>query len=212
MPGALARNSEQVLSELNAPESPHPVILFMNGAEGDVRNRGGRGEAIMEKVAADFGTQFRARLETDPPAPLPYELMIDQQKVKLGTPGWPLKICAKRDGYYKRWMEGLGRSGNIPVLGFFPTHTRLSLIRLGGVLMMSWPGEASTSLGFELNAIASRYGHPRNWVLGLTNDYLSYFTTEHEFLEATYDSCSSLYTDHGGRAVVQHYQRLIEDL
>jgi hypothetical protein len=88
----------------------------------------------------------------------------------------------------------------------------LTLIRLGGVLMMTWPGEASTSLGFELNSIAERYGYRRNWVLGLTNDYLSYFTTEHEFLEAAYDSCSSLYTDRGGSRIVAHYRKQIEGL
>lgn len=212
MPGALERNAEQVLAELNEDRSRAPVVLFMNGAEGDVRHTGGRGEENMERVAADFGRQFRNQLETALPSLLPKQLEIRQERIHLGTPGWPLKICAKRDGFYRRWMEVLGRAGRIPLVGVFPTHTRLTLIRLGGVLMMTWPGEASTSLGFELNSIAERYGYRRNWVLGLTNDYLSYFTTEHEFLEAAYDSCSSLYTDRGGSRIVAHYRKRIEGL
>jgi hypothetical protein len=212
IPGALERNSEKVLSELNDERSRTPVVLFMNGAEGDVRHVGGRGEENMERVAADFGRQFRNRIQTHSLALLPRQLEIEQKRVHVGTPGWPLKICAKRDGFYKHWMEVLGRAGRIPMPGIFPTHTRLSMIRLGGVLMMTWPGEASTSLGFELNSIADRYGFKRNWVLGLTNDYLSYFTTEHEFLEAAYDSCSSLYTDRGGSRIVAHYRKQIEDL
>lgn len=212
MPGALERNSERVLADLNDDRSRAPVMLFMNGAEGDVRHTGGRGEENMERVAGDFGKQFRSRIQSHSLALLPRELEIDQQRIHLGTPGWPLKICAKRDGFYQHWMEVLGRAGRIPMLGIFPTHTRLSMIRLGGVLMMTWPGEASTSLGFELNSIADRHGFRRNWVLGLTNDYLSYFTTEHEFLEAAYDSCSSLYSDQGGARIVSHYRRLIEDL
>ncbi|NDF14075.1 hypothetical protein EB061_01980 [bacterium] len=212
MPGALERNSEKVLAELNYDRSRAPVVLFMNGAEGDVRHTGGRGEENMERVAADFGNQFRNRIQAQPLSLLPRELEISQRRMKLGIPAWPLKICAKRDGFYKRWMEILGRSGGIPMPGFFPTHTRLSMIRLGGILMMTWPGEASTSLGFELNSIAERYGFRKSWVLGLTNDYLAYFTTEHEFLEATYDSCSSLYSDHGGAKIVAHYRKQIEDL
>jgi hypothetical protein len=216
IPGALERNSEKVLAELNddlgSDRSRAPIILFMNGAEGDVRHTGGRGEENMERVAADFGNQFRNRIRAQPLSLLPRELEIRQHRMKLGVPAWPLKICAKRDGFYKRWMEILGRSGGIPMLGFFPTHTRLSTIRLGGILMMTWPGEASTSLGFELNSIAERYGFQKSWVLGLTNDYLAYFTTEHEFLEATYDSCSSLYSDHGGARIVAHYRKQIEDL
>jgi hypothetical protein len=109
-------------------------------------------------------------------------------------------------------MKILGRSGGIPMAGIFPAHTHLSLIKLGGVLMMSWPGEASTSLGFELNHIASKYGFDRNWVLGLTGDYLSYFTTEHEFMEATYDSCSSLYSEKGGNRIIAHYRNEIEGM
>jgi hypothetical protein len=212
MPGALERAVQRVLSESNSGRCGEPVVLFMNGAEGDVKHKGERGEANMEAVASRFEDQFREHLRNENLTLLPSELSIRRQKVFLGIPGWPLKICAKRDGFYKNWMEMLGRSGKIPMLGIFPTHTHLSLVKLGGILMMSWPGEASTSLGFELNQIARTYGFERNWVLGLTNDYLTYFTTEHEFLEATYDSCSSLYTDKGGARIVSHYRYQIESM
>jgi hypothetical protein len=212
MPGALERASQKVLSDANSKNCGEPVILFMNGAEGDVRHKGERGEAIMEAVASKFEDQFRENLREENLSPLPQELSVQQKRIFLGVPGWPLKICAKRDGFYRNWMEITGRSGKIPLLGIFPSHTRLSTVKLGGVLMMSWPGEASTSLGFELNRIASTYGFKRNWVLGLTNDYLTYFTTEHEFLEATYDSCSSLYTDKGGARIIKHYRYQIESM
>jgi hypothetical protein len=211
MPGALERAVQTVLAEANSKKNcGEPVVLFMNGAEGDVRHKGDRGEQIMEDVAKNFENQFRASFVPEHLERMPDELSVERKKVFLGVPGWPLKICAKRDGFYKSWMEILGRSGKIPMFGIFPTHTHLSLVKLGGVMMMSWPGEASTSLGFDLNRIASTYGFDRSWVLGLTNDYLTYFTTEHEFLEATYDSCSSLYTDKGGRRIIAHYRNRIE--
>ncbi len=212
MPGALERAAQKVLANSNYARCGEPVILFMNGAEGDVRHKGDRGEANMEAVASRFEDQFQEQFKPENLSLLPSGLSINRQKIFLGVPGWPLKICAKRDGFYKSWMEMLGRSGKIPMLGIFPTHTHLSLVKLGGVLMMSWPGEASTSLGFELNQIARTHGFERNWVLGLTNDYLTYFTTEHEFLEATYDSCSSLYTDKGGARIVKHYRYQIESM
>ena len=35
------------------------------------------------------------------------------------------------------------------------------------------------------------------WIVGLTNDYQSYFATEDEYHERGYDSCSSLSGRHG---------------
>ena len=44
-------------------------------------------------------------------------------------------------------------------------------------------------------------GFADSWILGLTNDYQSYFTTETEYNERAYDSCSSLFRWKGAQRI-----------
>lgn len=45
---------------------------------------------------------------------------------------------------------------------------------------LSWPGEPSTQLGYDLQDMARKLGAVDPVVLGLANDYMSYFTTKAE--------------------------------
>lgn len=80
-----------------------------------------------------------------------------------------------------------------------------------GMVMMTWPGEATTSLGFELKDTARRLGFPNPWFLGLTNDYMAYFTNKSEFKEGTYEACSSLYNYRGSRRIIERHTEMLHE-
>ncbi|MBL7664631.1 MAG: neutral/alkaline non-lysosomal ceramidase N-terminal domain-containing protein [Bacteriovoracaceae bacterium] len=208
-PGALAKHIEQHLMGQNQTSDIVPV-LFMNGAEGDVRHKGDRGEEIMEGLAADFAQQASAVLKVNKMQKQLPKFKYTQKSIYMGMPGFPLKQCAKRDGYYGNWMKVLpGKIFRIPMYGFFPMTASLTSIQIGDILMMTWPGETSTSLGWELQAMAKKEGYSKSWVLGLTNDYLAYFTNKDEFFESAYDSCSSIYNWRGGKKIIKGHKRIL---
>ena len=70
--------------------------------------------------------------------------------------------------------------------------------------MLAWPGEPTTTLGFDLKRAA-----PNGWVLGLTNGYQGYFTSPGEFAEGHYEACSSLYGKQAGEQVVNAFFDLL---
>ena len=81
-------------------------------------------------------------------------------------------------------------------------------------MMLTWPGEASTKLGLQLKTLSKEMGYDHAWVLGLTNDYVGYFTTQDEYYEGEYDSRSSLFNFRGGRRILKKHraelQKIIE--
>jgi hypothetical protein len=78
----------------------------------------------------------------------------------------------------------------------------MMLVRLGPILMVSWPGEPTSSLGFAVKNTAFKYGFQNTWSLGVTNDYLSYFTAPNEYNLTGTEPCSSFYGKNGGMKFV----------
>ena len=211
IPGALARVVEENLAAQNKILIPNVPILFMNGAEGDVKHKGQRGEEIMEEVANQFAEQAKSALEVENMMKVEPVLSYSRKMISMGTPAYPLKVCAKRDGWYRNWMKIIpSKTVKIPLFPFFPVMTYLSAVRIGHIAMMTWPGEASTSLGYKLQGMALSEGFQESWVLGLTNDYLTYFTTKEEFFEAHYDSCSSMYGWRAGDYIIKGQKKLLK--
>jgi CheY-like chemotaxis protein len=88
-----------------------------------------------------------------------------------------------------------------------PAFSYLSKAQVGDITYLSWPGESSTQLGFDLQALARAQGIIDPIVLGLTNDYMTYFTTQEEFHEHRYDSCSSFYGWKGGKRILEAHKK-----
>ena len=93
-------------------------------------------------------------------------------------------------------LLGLGES--------VPHKITLSTIRIGELRMFAWPGEPTTTLGFDLKRAA-----PGAWILGLTNGYQGYFTSPGEFAEGRYEACSSLYGPRSGQRLVTAFTDLL---
>ena len=100
------------------------------------------------------------------------------------------------------------RIGDWIVLGLgesVPHKITLSTIRIGELRMFAWPGEPTTTLGFDLKRAS-----PGAWVLGLTNGYQGYFTSPGEFAEGRYEACSSLYGAQAGARIVEGFAEVVK--
>ncbi len=211
LPGEIATQTEQEIAKLNSDDNLEPILLFMNGAEGDVGEAGERTEEAMVKTGGDFAMQAAksfARLQIVEP-----EIQARGRKIVLGYPAYPLMTCAKRDGWYKNWMKYLpGKITPIGLYPFFPMMVYLSMAQVGDIAFFSWPGEASTSVGWELKAMAKAEGWNNSWHLGLTNEYLIYFNSKEEYFESKYDSCSNMYHWRASKRIIKAHKKLLKSL
>ena len=83
-------------------------------------------------------------------------------------PAYSPKICTKnKDSFIAR--RGLGLK--IPLVFLFPQNTYITAVTVGDILMMTWPGEASTQVGFDLQNAAIGLGYENPWVLSLATGF-----------------------------------------
>lgn len=204
--GQIELNLERVIAVHNHGIGQDPVVLFMNGAQGDVGNPVKTEEAVMsdgvrfaeQAIAADIFS----RLE-----PVRPTVSVQRSKVWLGMPGYSPKICAKnKESFIAK--HGLGLK--IPLIFLYPQSTHISAITVGDILMLTVPGEPSTQVGLNLKQAVAVFGYENPWILGLTNDYMAYFTTKDEYKEGMYDSCSSLFSWKGADRMQAKYLEMLK--
>jgi hypothetical protein len=97
----------------------------------------------------------------------------------------------------------------IPVGKLLPRQASIWQIKLGSLFLMTWPGEPNTSLGRMLKTAAQETGNTQPWVLGLTNDHLSYFTSKQEYTAGGYEACASFYGAEGGPTLVSAHRKMM---
>ena len=198
--GEIERRFEKKLKQKNGDDSDVTVI-FINGAEGDVAPIHS-GEKAMEAIGEAFAKQAIKAV------PAAYRVESDWSvrvsEIELGQPGLNIRGCVSvnilRPLIYRKLRLRLS--------SFLPQKTSLWFLKLGNQYMMSWPGEPTASLGLAVKNIALAHGASQAWLMGLTNDYLSYFTTREEFGAGTYESCASFYGEEGGQLIVDRYREL----
>ena len=125
---------------------------------------------------------------------------IHSSTVALGDPAVTVGACLPESvhRHIGDWIVlGLGES--------VPRTITISSLQLGEIRMLAWPGEPTTTLGFDLKRAA-----PNAWVLGLTNGYQGYFTSPGEFEQGHYEACSSLYGKQAGERVVDAFVDLVK--
>jgi neutral ceramidase len=207
LPGGLERGLEKRLAILNvsggvsAADAAPPTVLFVNGAEADVTPTK-TGFAGIDELGESFAEQTAAALggaRLIEPA-----WSVRHASVDLGRPAFQLGGCVK-----------IGNSGHLPegvkigLSAWLPKRAPVSVITLGDMKLMAWPGEPTTALGFALKDAARQAGARQAWVLGLTNGYLAYFTTPEEWALHQYEGCSALYGNQGGNRVLAGLEGLL---
>jgi hypothetical protein len=100
------------------------------------------------------------------------------------------------------WVLSLIRRAATPPPG--PTTVPGGVYRLGPVALATLPGEFTTILGRRIAAaVRDATGSEAVILVGLANEYRSYFTTDEEYDAQSYEGGSTLYGPEAG-AVVRH--------
>ena len=203
IPGAMERAVQVRLKEMNGTRTDRiPTTLFINGAEGDVTPVK-RGLENMLMLADSFADQFVRALPTaravDP------NWSVTSKEVKLPSASFNVRGCIK-----DKTIRSLIIKEIRLWIGFLlPSETQVWNIRLGDLTFMTWPGEATTSVGFALKHAAQKAGVTHLWFMGLTNDYLGYHTTEEEYHSPTYEARSSLFGPNGTQQILHAHEKLL---
>lgn len=199
--GAIEKELEAHLSHKNYVSTTSPVMLFLNGAEGDV---GGNSERSIENVtllAQEFMRDAVPAFEENNLTAVEPTLSSSKKRIFVGIPTLQLRDC--QEGFLNE-LPAWVRPAIYPLL---PAFSYISKAKVGDITYLTWPGEASTQLGFDLQAIALARGVTDPVVVGLSNDYMTYFTTKPEFDEHEYDSCSSFYGWKGGKRILEAHKK-----
>ena len=200
VPGAIEYSFAKKLNEAN--QTKGAVVLFMNGAEGDVAPKTGGWEG-MARIGREFGEQAMVTLDTARPI-LP-EWIVRTSVVNLSKPVFHLQNCIKS----KFWKKVIGKRFKAGVEELVPREAHLYTLQLGDMIITTWPGEPTAALGLRLKQAGHSVGYSQAWVLGLTNGYLGYFTSPEEFAEGNYEACASFYGPNGGMSVLNGLQTLM---
>jgi neutral ceramidase len=178
-------------------EQLHAPVMFINGAEGDVSPAEG-GFGGIERISRSFAQQaMQALPQANPVEPT---WSVRSSTIQLGDPAVILGACLPQS-----WHKHIGDWIVLGLGDSVPHSITVTSLQLGELRMLAWPGEPTTTLGFDLKQAA-----PNAWVLGLTNGYQGYFTSPGEFAEGRYEACSSLYGKQAGERVVEAFADLIQ--
>lgn len=201
--GAIEKEIENHLAQNNPLSLQSPVMLFMNGAEGDVDGNSERSVENVTLLAQEFIRDAAQALVPESLTPVDGSISSTKKRIYIGIPKLQLHDC--QDGFL----------GNLPawikpsIYPLLPAYSYISQVKVGDITYLTWPGEASTQLGYDLQAVAMERGATDPIVLGLVNDYMTYFTTKSEYAEKEYDSCSSFYGWKGGKRIIEAHKKLL---
>jgi neutral ceramidase len=199
LPGTMERTLEEILITQGRSGSYHPTFAFMNGAEGDVGAKEGGFDGI-KKMEDSF--RLQSLKVFDHLIPVVGEIQSKIKRVWIGTPSYP--ISKKKNG--EEWKPIC-----IPIVPLFEQRSYLSMGRIGDLVFLSWPGEPTASLGFELQKLVkNKLKNSDPWIFSLTNDYMTYFVSKDEYREGSYDAQSALFGYRGGERIMKQLLKLAE--
>lgn len=96
-----------------------------------------------------------------------------------------------------------------------PSSVPMGVHRIGKLVFVTLPGEFTTVMGYRIRqAVRERMG-PGNWkvvLVGLANEYVSYFTTPEEFSAQEYEGASTLYGQYSASLLLHHAEDLAAKL
>jgi hypothetical protein len=142
---------------------PPAVVLFTNGAEGNIGPSAPSGESEFERCES-LGKGLAERTAN-------LVRTIDKTTGRV------------RISYVERGVDL-----PTPTLLAAPQKSVLGLLDINGTRMFCFPGEPVVELGLEL-----KQRFPGAWILGLANDHLGYFLTEEGYARGGYERSVSFY-------------------
>ena len=98
--------------------------------------------------------------------------------------------CHKAHGRKKKYLPGIF---NILLKSSAPQKVPIGLYDIGNVRMIAMPGETTVALGERLKRAAKQGSSNHVLLVGLANEYISYFTTPPEYGAQHYEGASTIY-------------------
>jgi neutral ceramidase len=192
--GGIERHMERMLTASGAKQ---PIMLFINGAEGDVTNVHGDADGI-EIAGSIFAEKASAALESLAPVePVMSYSRIDKTLDKA-------RINLKKCGAGKKEIKiYIGKKA-------LPRVASLWQIKLGDLHIFTFPGEPTTSVGFSMKDTARRYGSQKPWIFGLTNGHMGYFTTPDEYEEGGYETCVDFHGKNSAIHLLEAHEEILK--
>jgi hypothetical protein len=185
------------------------VALFLNGALGDVSPVADAGSSAHERVER-YGNQLKAHALRllNHVRPAPPRLQARQVQVSL-PPARP----------HPEFQQSAGREYKVPesllnelVRQLVPPEAPISLLVLGTLLLVGFPGEPITALGLEARRIGQAHGFPLVAPVALVNDWIGYILTREEYERGGYEATVSFNGAELGEVVLAGVQRGISAL
>ena len=94
----------------------------------------------------------------------------------------------------QRVLQRLGK-----IHSLFPDLAPIQVVELDDIKLIGIPGEPTTYLGWDLEALSTHGSTADAIVVGLANGYFGYLTTEYEYSAGHYEGASSLFGPYFGR-------------
>ena len=208
-PGALRR---ALAADLGGPEGT-PVVLFINGAAGDVSTRFTRraqNPSEVERIGAALATAARTALARSRPlhglirhghvmVPLPARRIAEGRSRSLETGGVPrvATAAAGQRRIVETKAQGAAMLADLSTLpdAAIPADLRLDAWLVGDLALLTVPGELFASLGRAV-------GEPEaTLVLGYANGYVGYLPDLAAYAAATYEALASPFAPGAGERV-----------
>jgi hypothetical protein len=207
-----------------AKEGPAPIVLFANGAAGDISTRFTRqsqDRAEVERVGRGVATAALAALAVARPAGsgigcaaesvrlTPRSLdASDQPTVDMPVSNAPDSIAERRKAETQAQgamlLEWLTNAGGDAIQSRFD----LRGWRLGDIDLIAVPGELFASLGARIVT----HSATSTLVLGYANGYVGYLVDDAAHAGSTYEALASPFTPSAGETVVQTASSVLEKL
>lgn len=187
------------------------VILFMNGAEGDMAPSGGPQAA--KKIAAAIMKLQGQLTVTD-------QLTIANlsKTVSLGRP----RITVTKETLDQLEDDPLGiknvlgrfKNGlTVPLSKRWVEHSvRLQGIRIGKAVILTMPGEPIAELGLALRGEVKALGYETMLLASLANNHIGYILTEKQFKRGGYEAVVSFFGAKAGEALKDECRKIAKAL
>ncbi len=191
-PGYLQREIEAFL--------PGVTCMYTNGAEGDISPAGGEGPSEFAK-AEDYGRKLAIQvLDFVPTIETAADVSLDYSMTTLKLPERvaPAALLDSAGPEYGLTPENITTLVNT----LSPETSYLGVLRVGGLVAVSIPGEMTSSLGVQVKDALRKDGAEHPIVVGLGNEWISYILPPEEYTQGGYEPGVSFYGDQLGPTIV----------
>ncbi len=202
LPGGIERAIEDKLKEENGKIfdefiKPDPIVLFFNGAFGDIKPKMG-GQLGIDSSSLQFSNKV-------------VNSLITARQIRPFWQTYTTKIKLKNKAGFNLWAcVGGKEQNNIPKNWIIPANDvsntlRVSVMNIDGEVFVTWPGESTSALGVELKNKILGLGASGVWILGASNGHSGYFTTPSEFEAGGYEVCMAFFGPNAGEQIINNY-------